>query len=88
MRKGIDSGKDQSYFLYRLERELLDFIDFHNIPYEERDNGKLFTLSGAHSIVQALLEDGESERHQFLLDCLVQDVRCGSANGGSRAGAF
>ncbi|MBO7163861.1 MAG: aminoacetone oxidase family FAD-binding enzyme [Spirochaetaceae bacterium] len=54
--------------------QVLDFIDFHNIPYEERDNGKLFTLSGAHSIVQALLEDGESEDHQFLLDCLVQDV--------------
>ena len=23
--------------------QVLDFIDFHNIPYEERDNGKLFT---------------------------------------------
>ena len=54
--------------------QVLDFIDYHNIPYEERDNGKLFTLSGANSIVQALLEDGESENHQFLMECLVQDV--------------
>ena len=54
--------------------QVLDFIDYHNIPYEERDNGKLFTLSGANSIVQALLEDGESENHQFLMECLVRDV--------------
>ena len=54
--------------------QVLDFIDYHNIPYEERDNGKLFTLSGANFIVQALLEDGESENHQFLMECLVQDV--------------
>ena len=54
--------------------QVLHFIDYHNIPYEERDNGKLFTLSGANSIVQALLEDGESENHQFLMECLVQDV--------------
>ena len=54
--------------------QVLDFIDYHNIPYEERDNGKLFTLSGANSIVQALLEEGESENHQFLMECLVQDV--------------
>ena len=54
--------------------QVLDFIDYHNIPYKERDNGKLFTLSGANSIVQALLEDGESENHQFLMECLVQDV--------------
>lgn len=54
--------------------QVLDFIDYHNIPYEERDNGKLFTLSGANSIVQALLEDGESENYQFLMECLVQDV--------------
>ena len=54
--------------------QVLDFIDYHNIPYEERDNGKLFTLSGANSIVQALLEDGESENHQFLMECLVHDV--------------
>ena len=55
--------------------QVLDFIDYHNIPYEERDNGKLFTLSGANSIVQALLEDGESENHQFLMECLVHDVK-------------
>ena len=54
--------------------QVLDFIDYHNIPYEERDNGKLFTLSGANSIVQALLEEGESENHQFLMECLVHDV--------------
>ena len=54
--------------------QVLDFIDYHNIPYEERDNGKLFTLSGANFIVQALLEEGESENHQFLMECLVQDV--------------
>ena len=54
--------------------QVLDFIDYHNIPYEERDNGKLFTLSGANFIVQALLEDGESENHQFLMECLVHDV--------------
>ena len=54
--------------------QVLDFIDYHNIPYEERDNGKLFTLSGANFIVQALLEEGESENHQFLMECLVHDV--------------
>ena len=62
-------------FLAKFSTEhVLNFIDYHNIPYEERDNGKLFTLSGANSIVQALLEDGESENHQFLMECLVQDV--------------
>ena len=52
----------------------LDLIEAHNIPYEERDNGKLFTLSGAKSILESLLEDGKSENHIFKTECLVQNV--------------
>ena len=33
--------------------DFLDIIETHNIPYEERDNGKLFTLSGAKSILES-----------------------------------
>ncbi|MBO5125068.1 MAG: aminoacetone oxidase family FAD-binding enzyme [Spirochaetaceae bacterium] len=62
-------------FLHKLTTEdVLDFVEGHGIPYEERDNGKLFTLSGATSILEAILEDGKSDDHTFLLDCLVQDV--------------
>lgn len=53
---------------------VLEMIHRHGIPYEERDKGKLFTLSGASSILEALLEDGASENHTFMLGCLVQDV--------------
>ena len=45
--------------------DFLDIIEKYNIPYEERDNGKLFTLSGAKSILESLLEDGKSENHIF-----------------------
>lgn len=55
-------------------QQVLDFVERHGIPYEERDNGKLFTLRGASSILKAMLEDGKSERHTFLMDCLVHDV--------------
>ena len=54
--------------------DFLDLIEAHNIPYEERDNGKLFTLSGAKSILESLLEDGKSENHIFKTECLVQNV--------------
>ncbi len=54
--------------------DFLDIIEKHNIPYEERDNGKLFTLSGAKSILESLLEDGKSDNHIFMKDCIVQDV--------------
>lgn len=54
--------------------DFLDLIETHNIPYEERDNGKLFTLSGAKSILESLLEDGKSENHIFKTECLVQNV--------------
>ena len=54
--------------------DFLDIIEAHNIPYEERDNGKLFTLSGAKSILEALLEDGQSENHTFKTECLVQNL--------------
>ncbi len=54
--------------------DFLDLIETHNIPYEERDNGKLFTLSGAKSILEFLLEDGKSENHIFKTECLVQNV--------------
>ena len=49
-------------------------MEGHGIPYEERDNGKLFTLSGAASILEALLEEGRGGNHTFMLGCLVQDV--------------
>ena len=62
-------------FLYKLTAEdVLDFVEGHGIPYEERDNGKLFTLSGAASILEALLEEGRGGNHTFMLGCLVQDV--------------
>ena len=62
-------------FLHKFTtQDMLDFVEGHGIPYEERDNGKLFTLSGATSILEAILEDGKSDDHTFLLDCLVQDV--------------
>ena len=62
-------------FLHRLTTEdVLDFVEGHGIPYEERDNGKLFTLSGAASILEALLEEGLGGNHTFMLGCLVQDV--------------
>ena len=54
--------------------DFLDIVESHNIPYEERDNGKLFTLSGAKSILEALLKDGQSENHTFKTECLVQNV--------------
>ncbi len=62
-------------FLHKLTTEdVLDFVEGHGIPYEERDNGKLFTLSGAASILEALLEEGKGGNHTFMLGCLVQDV--------------
>ena len=62
-------------FLHKLTTEdVLDFVEGHGIPYEERDNGKLFTLSGASSILEALLEEGRGGNHTFMLGCLVQDV--------------
>ena len=62
-------------FLHKLTAEdVLDFVEGHGIPYEERDNGKLFTLSGAASILEALLEEGRGGNHTFMLGCLVQDV--------------
>ena len=62
-------------FLHKLTTEdVLDFVEGHGIPYEERDNGKLFTLSGAASILEALLEEGRGGNHTFMLGCLVQDV--------------
>lgn len=62
-------------FLHKLTTEdVLDFVEGHGIPYEERDNGKLFTLSGAASILEALLEEGRGGNHTFMLGCLVQHV--------------
>ena len=62
-------------FLHKLTTEdVLDFVEGHGIPYEERDNGKLFTLSGAASILEALLEEDCGGNHTFMLGCLVQDV--------------
>ena len=62
-------------FLHKLTAEdVLDFVEGHGIPYEERDNGKLFTLSGAASILEALLEEGRGGNHTFMLGCLVQNV--------------
>lgn len=62
-------------FLARFStQDVLDFVERHGIPYEERDNGKLFTLSGATAILDALLEEGRGEGHEFLLGRLVQDV--------------
>ena len=54
--------------------DFLDLVEKYKIPYEERDNGKLFTLSGAKSILEALLEDGQSENHTFKTECLVQNL--------------
>ncbi|MBP3417368.1 MAG: aminoacetone oxidase family FAD-binding enzyme [Spirochaetaceae bacterium] len=62
-------------FLHKLTTEdVLDFVERHGIPYAERDNGKLFTLSGAASILEALLEEGKGERHHFELNCMVQNL--------------
>ena len=62
-------------FLHKLTTEdVLDVVEGHGIPYEERDNGKLFTLSGATSILEALLEEGKGGRHHFELNCMVQNL--------------
>lgn len=53
---------------------LLDIINRHEIPFEERDNGKLFTLSGAQSLLDALLQDGKSSSHTFKTETLVRNV--------------
>ena len=52
----------------------LDLVEKYKIPYEERDNGKLFTLSGAKSILELLLQEGFSENHTFKTGCLVENV--------------
>ena len=52
----------------------LEMARRHGIPYEERDKGKLFTLSGASAVLEALLAEGRSERHRFMTECLAQDV--------------
>lgn len=62
-------------FLHKFTTEtVLDFVEGHGIPYQERDNGKLFTLSGAASILDALLQESRGGNHTFMLGCLVQDV--------------
>jgi len=54
--------------------DFLDLVEKYQIPYEERDNGKLFTLSGAKSILDMLLQEGFSENHTFKTGCLVENV--------------
>ena len=54
--------------------DMLDIIYRHDIPFEERDNGKLFTLSGAKSILEALLKDGESKNHIFKTQTQVLNI--------------
>ena len=54
--------------------DFLDLVEKYQIPYEERDNGKLFTLSGAKSILAMLLQEGFSENHTFKTGCLVENV--------------
>ena len=54
--------------------DFLDLVEKYKIPYEERDNGKLFTLSGAKSILEMLLQEGFSENHTFKTGCLVENV--------------
>ena len=54
--------------------DFLDLVEKYKIPYEERDNGKLFTLSGAKSILEILLQEGFSENHTFKTGCLVENV--------------
>lgn len=59
-------------------QDILDIVLRHKIPYEERDNGKLFTLTGADKLLKALLQEGKSNLHQFKLGYEVKDV---SKNG-------
>lgn len=54
--------------------DFLDLIEKNNIPYEERDNGKLFTLSGAKSILDILLKKGFSENHILKTDSIVENI--------------
>lgn len=54
--------------------DFLQFIKKHNIPYEERDNGKLFTLNGAKFLVDAFLKDGSSKNLRIQLNSKVTDV--------------
>ena len=62
-------------FLARYDTyDFLDLVEKYQIPYEERDNGKLFTLSGAKSILDMLLQEGFSENHTFKTGCLVENV--------------
>ncbi|MBQ3034098.1 MAG: aminoacetone oxidase family FAD-binding enzyme [Deferribacterales bacterium] len=59
-------------------QDILDIVLRHKIPYEERDNGKLFTLTGADKLLNAILQEGKSNLHQFKLGYEVKDV---SKNG-------
>lgn len=54
--------------------DFLTIIEKYNIEYEERDNGKLFTLDGAKSILDLLLKEGFGENHFFKTNCTVQNV--------------
>lgn len=55
--------------------DFLNLIEKYNIPYEERDNGKLFTLSSAKDILELLLKEGESKNHILKTECLVENVQ-------------
>ncbi len=62
-------------FLHKFTtNDFLKIIHKHKIPYEERDNGKLFTLTGAKSLLEALIKDGKSSNLHILLNSKVEDV--------------
>lgn len=62
-------------FLHKFTtNDFLKIINHHKIPYEERDNGKLFTLTGAKYLLEALIKDGKSNNLHILLNSKVTDV--------------
>lgn len=48
-------------------QDIINIINNHKIKFEERDNGKLFTLDGADKILAMLLKDGENGKLSFKM---------------------
>lgn len=55
-------------------QDIIALINNHKIKFEERDNGKLFTLDGADKILAMLLKDGESRKLSFKMGAVVTKV--------------
>ena len=55
-------------------QDIIEYLDSHNIQYEERDKGKLFTKKGADLFVNALLKDIQENGGEIIYDEMVKDI--------------